>query len=109
MVEDNQGNIWVVRESSIDRYNPKTGTTEVFGPNDFDLNMSFTEARPVHDPGTDDITVGTPMGSLTFNPAKMKKSPYQPRIVFTCTIWAKAHRNLSCIKTRWRFLQTSET
>lgn len=83
MVEDNQGNIWVVRESSIDRYNPKTGTTEVFGPNDFDFNMSFTEARPVHDPGTNDITVGTPMGSLTFNPAKMKKSQYQARIIFT--------------------------
>lgn len=83
MVEDNQGNIWVVRESSIDCYNPKSGTTEVFGPNDFDLNMSFTEARPAHDPGTNNITVGTPMGSLTFNPAKMKKSPYQARILFT--------------------------
>ena len=83
MVEDNQGNIWVVRESSIDCYNPKSGTTEVFGPNDFDFNMSFTEARPVHDPGTNNITVGTPMGSLTFNPAKMKKSPYQARILFT--------------------------
>ena len=83
MVEDNQGNIWVVRESSIDCYNPKSGTTEVFGPNDFDLNMSFTEARPVHDPGTNNVTVGTPMGSLTFNPAKMKKSPYQARIIFT--------------------------
>ena len=83
MVEDNQGNIWVVRESSIDCYNPKSGTTEVFGPNDFDFNMSFTEARPVHDPGTNNITVGTPMGSLTFNPAKMKKSPYQARIIFT--------------------------
>ena len=83
MIEDNQGNLWVIRESSIDRYNPKTGTTEVFGPNDFDFNMSFTEARPVHDPATNDITVGTPMGSLTFNPAKMKKSPYQARIIFT--------------------------
>ena len=83
MVEDNQGNIWVVRESSIDCYNPKSGTTEVFGPNDFDFNMSFTEARPAHDPGTNNITVGTPMGSLTFNPAKMKKSPYQARILFT--------------------------
>ena len=83
MVEDNQGNIWVIRESSIDCYNPKSGTTEVFGPNDFDFNMSFTEARPVHDPGTNNITVGTPMGSLTFNPAKMKKSPYQARIIFT--------------------------
>ena len=83
MVEDNQGNIWVVRESSIDCYNPKSGTTEVFGPNDFDFNMSFTEARPVHDPATNDITVGTPMGSLTFNPSKMKKSPYQARVIFT--------------------------
>ena len=83
MVEDNAGNIWVVRESSIDRYNPKTGKIAVFGPNDFDFNMSFTEARPAHDPATDDITVGTPTGSLTFNPAKMKKSPYQARIVFT--------------------------
>ena len=83
MIEDNQGNLWVIRESSIDRYNPKTGTTEVFGPNDFDFNMSFTEARPVHDPATNDITVGTPMGSLTFNPSKMKKSQYQARIIFT--------------------------
>ena len=83
MVEDNQGNIWVVRESSIDCYNPKSGTTEVFGPNDFDFNMSFTEARPVHDPATNDITVGTPMGCLTFNPSKMKKSQYQARVIFT--------------------------
>ena len=83
MVEDNAGNIWVVRESSIDKYNLKTRKMEVFGPNDFDFNMSFTEARPAHDPATDDITVGTPTGSLTFNPAKMRKSPYQARIIFT--------------------------
>ena len=83
MVEDNAGNIWVVRESSIDKYNLKTKNLVVFGPNDLDFNMSFTEARPAHDPATDDITVGTPTGSLTFNPAKMKKSPYQARIIFT--------------------------
>ena len=83
MVEDNAGNIWVIRESSIDKYNLKTKKMVVFGPNDFDFNMSFTEARPAHDPATDDITVGTPMGSLTFNPAKMQKNPYQARIIFT--------------------------
>ena len=83
MVEDNAGNIWVVRESSIDKYNLKTKNIEVFGPNDFDFNMSFTEARPAHDPATDNITVGTPTGSLTFNPARMHKSPYQARIIFT--------------------------
>ena len=83
MVEDNAGNIWVIRESSIDKYNLKTKKIVVFGPNDFDFNMSFTEARPAHDPATDNITVGTPTGSLTFNPARMQKSPYQARIIFT--------------------------
>ena len=83
MVEDNQGNLWVIRESSIDRCNLKTGAMEVFGPNDFDYNMSFTEARPVHDPATNNITVGTPMGSLTFNPSTLQKSQYQAQVIFT--------------------------
>ena len=83
MQEDNDGNIWIIRESSIDKVNLKKGTTEVFGPNDFDYNLSFTEARPYHDPATNNITVGTPMGALTFNPATLKKSTYQARIIFT--------------------------
>ena len=49
MIEDNAGNLWVIRESSIDKCNLKTGKTEVFGPNDFDYNISFTEARPTHE------------------------------------------------------------
>ena len=83
MVEDNEGNMWVVRESSIDKCNLKTGQVEVFGPNDFDYNMTFTEARPYHDPATNNITVGTPMGALTFNPATLRKSKYQARVIFT--------------------------
>ena len=68
MIEDNQGYIWIIRESSIDKFDAKTGQIAAFGPNDFDYNMSFTEARPYHDPATNNITVGTPMGALTFNP-----------------------------------------
>ena len=83
LVEDNRGCIWVIRESSIDKYDPVTHKMEVYGANDFDLNMTFTEAKPIHDPATDDITVGTPMGSLTFNPVTLTKTDYQPRIVFT--------------------------
>ncbi len=82
MVEDNQGRIWIIRESSIDCVNLKTRQTEVYGPNDFDLNMSFSEAKPYHDPASNNISVGTPMGLLTFNPSNMKKSLYQPKIVF---------------------------
>ena len=83
MIEDNEGNLWVIRESSINKCNLKTGKTTVFGPNDFDYNISFTEARPTHDPATNDISVGTPFGWLTFNPATLKKSQYQAHIIFT--------------------------
>lgn len=83
MVEDNSGIIWIIREASIDKYNPKTHETDVYGPNDFDYNMTFTECRPVHDPSSDDITIGTPMGSVTFNPKKLVKTTYQPKILFT--------------------------
>ncbi len=83
MIEDNSGIIWIVREASIDKYDPKTKKIDVYGPNDFDYNMTFTECRPVHDPSTDDITIGTPMGSITFNPKTLTKTTYQPKILFT--------------------------
>ena len=83
MIEDNSGNIWIVRESSIDKYNPVTRQMDVFGPNDFDYNMTFTECRPLHDPSTDFITLGTPMGSITFNPKTFNKTTYQPKVIFT--------------------------
>lgn len=82
MVEDNQGRLWVIRESSIDCVNPKTGQCNVFGPNDFDFNMSFSQSRPYHDPASNNISVGTPIGLLTFNPATLKKSNYQPKVIF---------------------------
>ena len=83
MIEDNAGNIWIVRESSIDKYNPETKVYEVFGPNDFDYHMTFTDARPLHDPSTDHITLGTPMGSITFNPKTLSKTNYEPQVIFT--------------------------
>ena len=94
MIEDNSGNIWFIREASIDKYNPKTHQMEVFGPNDFDFNMTFTEARPIHDPATNNITVGTPMGSLTFNPATLVQTTYQPRIIFTNLHYNGSNENI---------------
>ena len=83
MIEDNSGKIWIIRESSIDKYDPHTGKVDVFGPNDFDFNMTFTDCRPLHDPATDYITLGTPMGSITFNPKTLDKTNYQPKVLFT--------------------------
>lgn len=83
MIEDNAGNMWIVRESSIDKYNPETQVYDVFGPNDFDYHMTFTDARPLHAPSTDQITLGTPMGSITFNPKTLSKTNYEPKVIFT--------------------------
>lgn len=83
MIEDRKGCIWIVRGSSVDKYDPKKQKLTVFGPNDFDLNMSFTSARPIHDPGTDAITLGTPAGALTFIPLQLTQTVYEPKIIFT--------------------------
>lgn len=44
--------------------------------------MSFSQSRPYHDPASNNISVGTPMGLITFNPATLKKSNYQPKVIF---------------------------
>lgn len=83
MVEDNQGFVWIVREASINKFDPQSGTFDTFGPNDFDLNITFTESRPIHDPATNILTVGTPMGNVSFDPQVIKKTEYSPKILFT--------------------------
>ena len=83
MIEDRQGNIWLVRGSSVDKYDPKKKKMTVFGPNDFDYNMSFTGARPIHDPATDAITLGTPAGALTYIPQQLSQTEFEPKIIFT--------------------------
>ena len=83
MIEDRLGNIWLVRGSSVDKYDPKKKKVTVFGPNDFDYNMSFTGARPIHDPATDAITLGTPAGALTYIPQQLTQTDFEPKIIFT--------------------------
>lgn len=83
ITEDRNGCLWIVRESSLDKFNPETGRLDVFGPNDFDGNIEFSEARSVVDPATGAITIGTNQGPLTFLPERLTKTNYQPNIIFT--------------------------
>ncbi len=80
--EDRQGNIWIMREAEVNRYNVKTGKLEQFGPNSMAAKTDITEALPaLHPDGS--LWVATHEGVLTFQPANMLKSQYQPQIVFT--------------------------
>lgn len=82
MVEDEQGNIWIVRETEISMYQPKDGQLSQFGPNNMVTQAELTEAQPVID-NQGHIWMGTADGLLTFNASNTQKSRYQPHIAFT--------------------------
>ena len=81
--EDRKGNLWVIREGSINKYDPKNGHTEPFEPNDLGKNIEFSEAEPCYNIQKDVILTGTMGGFISFIPSHLKKSQYTPRIVFT--------------------------
>ncbi len=83
MIEDNNEQLWIARESSLDCYNLRSGRVNVYGPNDFDHRIDFSESKPYHDKGTDRVTIGLNPGLLSFLPDKLTKTTYQPKIIFT--------------------------
>lgn len=83
LAEDSRGNLWIVRENSIDQYNFDTGKMLQYGPGNIGDGVEICEAKPVHDPHSDCITVGTRGGFVSFNPSDLRKSEYCPNIVFT--------------------------
>lgn len=82
MVEDRQGNIWIVRESQVNCYNVKTGQLEQYGPNSMSEAAELTEAKPAID-NDGNIWIGAIGGVMTFNAGQISKSSYRPNIVFT--------------------------
>jgi len=82
MFEDQQGYIWIVREAEVNRYHVKSGRLEQFGPNSMSKNTNLTEALPaLHREGS--VWLGATGGVLFFHPREMKKSEYQPQMMFT--------------------------
>lgn len=82
MIEDKQGKIWFVRESTLDVYDPKTGKTLNYDPYDIDEHTEFSEAKPAFNSNTGAVTVGMVGGFISFLPQKMRKSTYSPKIAF---------------------------
>ena len=83
IIEDKNKNIWLIRESSIDKFNPVTNRMNIYGPNDFCNDAEFTEARPVKDIESDEISIGTNRGAFTFKPTTLIQSNYSPEVMFT--------------------------
>lgn len=83
MIEDADGNICVVRETSVVLYDVKRDMITVYGPNDLGENLEFSEALPVLIPSTGCIWLPTVGGLVSFHPNDITKSDFRPNIVFT--------------------------
>ena len=81
LTEDVQGHIWVVRETSIDCYQPQSGQLLQYGPNSLSENVEPTEAQPIVT-ADGQLWVGVMGGLVTFDTQRMQMSDYRPNIVF---------------------------
>ncbi len=83
IVEDGNGNIWLVREGSIDKYSPYHGGVAVYNAGDIGSVEQFSEAKPVWDAVGQRLLVGCNGCFLAFKPGDMVKSRFVPKIIFT--------------------------
>ena len=72
-----------MRESSLDKLYQKTGQYEIYGSNDWEEDIGFTEAQPYVSSRGGEIFLGVIGGYLSFRPGQIKKSRYKPMIVFS--------------------------
>ena len=86
-VEDHQGNLWIVSQAGLNRYNPGSGQVENFPNERIGRKLSFNEGLSLCD-ADGRIYVNTSSGILHFDPQEISGSGYAPRIAFT-----SLHRN----------------
>lgn len=84
LVEDGEGNIYIVRETGIIVYSPQKQTLRVIGANNLGENIEFTEALPSYSRRTGELWFGVVGGLVHFNPRRfVNRDEENPNIVFT--------------------------
>ena len=81
-VEDTQGQLWVVSEEAVTRFDPAEKRFDPVNADRFVRGNYFTEAIPAVGPGGD-ILLGMDGGHLLFNPILLSRDNDTPPIVFT--------------------------
>lgn len=98
MVEDNDGVLWLVRETTIDRYDARQNKQFTFSSYDLGYNLEFSEAKPLC--STDGQVLMACNGSyISFLPKDMTKSPFVPKIVFTSVQYQGEDTPVSILNT----------
>ena len=81
-VEDSLGNIWIIQENAVSKFDPVTGRFENYRSNLFRTAMKFSEAVPVID-ARRNLIAGTNLGMLELDISRLRKAAYVPPINFT--------------------------
>lgn len=84
MVEDGYGNIWVVSEGGISRFNKAMATFDYYANRLFSHSLYSLEANPVVLPDGE-IVLGTVNGLFKLNPKRIIECNYKPKILFDCS------------------------
>lgn len=82
MVEDKNGNLWVIHEAGIEELNLRSHQIHQFGPNELGDKIEFSEALPCMDARTGRLFFGAMGSALAVSPDKVRHSSYVPNIVF---------------------------
>ena len=80
--EDNNKNLWIGCENSINMYDPKSKQMWRFGPGQIGENTEMTEAKSSYSHQTGFLTVATNDGFVSFIPERLKEEPFVPPLVF---------------------------
>lgn len=82
MTEDNTGNLWIGRESSLAMREATTGRLWLFGPAHLGEHTELTEAKPAYNPKTGQIAFATTDGYIILQPALIGREQFEPPLVF---------------------------
>ncbi len=80
---DTNGNLWIVSDATLCCLNPRTGISTHYIIDYFEGKFIFNDASPIC-LSNGDIYFGTSQGTLVFNPSRMGKSSFVPRIALNC-------------------------
>ncbi|NDW11450.1 hybrid sensor histidine kinase/response regulator [Bacteroides sp. 214] len=83
MIEDAQGNIWIVAAEGLSKFNPETEQFENFSTKDFPESIRFNDGVGYYSQENATLMLNTQQGLLCFNPETVNKSAYIPPIVIS--------------------------
>ncbi len=83
MQEDSNGQLWVVRENIIERFDPTDGNIYLYDVSLPGSVTEFSETLPAFNPTTGEMALGTIDGFILFKPRDIVSSGRKSKIVFS--------------------------